>query len=58
LSEHFVHHGPDGAQRMILPHPRFRRQVTEDVILLQIVSALAFFLAAFVVETRAFSGTD
>jgi hypothetical protein len=28
--------------RMVFPHPRFRRQVSEDVILLLIVSAHAF----------------
>jgi hypothetical protein len=32
LGEHFVHHDPDGAQGMVLPHARFRRQVTEHVI--------------------------
>jgi hypothetical protein len=42
LLEHFVHHGPDGAQRMILPHPLLRRQITEDMILLLIRSAHAF----------------
>jgi hypothetical protein len=42
LLEHFVHHGPDGAQRMILPHPILRRYITEDVTLLLISSAHAF----------------
>jgi hypothetical protein len=42
LSKYFVHHRSDGAQRMILPHPLLRRQITEDVILLLIVSAHAF----------------
>src|ERR1700722_17370320 len=38
LSEHFVHHHPDRAQRMIFPHAHLRRQVTEHTILLLIVS--------------------
>lgn len=42
LAERLVHHGPNGGQRMILPHARFRRQITKDVILFLIVSAHAF----------------
>jgi hypothetical protein len=42
LGKHFVHHGTDGAQRMILPHAHLRRQVTEHMILLLIGSSHAF----------------
>jgi hypothetical protein len=50
-------HRPDGAQRMILPHPLLRRHITEDVILQLIRSAHAFFLSGSVVETRECYGT-
>ncbi len=42
LGKHFVYHGPDGAQRMIVPYPPFRRQITEHVTLLMICSSHAF----------------
>jgi hypothetical protein len=42
LSEYLVHHRPDSAQRMILAHALFGRQITEHMILLLIVSAHAF----------------
>jgi hypothetical protein len=42
LAEYFVHHGPDSAQGMILANAHLRRQITEHVILLLIVSAHAF----------------
>jgi hypothetical protein len=42
LGKYLVHHGSDRTQRMIFPHSRFRRQITEDMILLMIVSAHAF----------------
>ena len=36
LGKYFVHHHPDRPQRMIFPHPRFRRQITEHLTLLMI----------------------
>src|SRR5208282_897689 len=36
LGKYFVHHHPDRTQRMIFPHPRFRRQITEHLTLLMI----------------------
>jgi hypothetical protein len=42
LGKYFVHHGSDRTQRMIFPHSRFRRQITEHMILLLIVSSHAF----------------
>src|SRR2546427_3030131 len=42
LGKHFIHHGPDGAQRMIFPHSHLRRQITEHVVLLMICSSHTF----------------
>jgi hypothetical protein len=42
LPEYLVYHGPNRAQRMILTHALFGRQVTEYMILLLIISAHAF----------------
>src|SRR5437879_3215203 len=42
LGQHLVHHDPDRPQRMILPHPCFRRQVTEYLTLLLVRSSHAF----------------
>jgi hypothetical protein len=38
LLQHLVHHGPDGPERMVFPHPLLRRQTTEHVILPGIVT--------------------
>jgi hypothetical protein len=42
LGKCFVHHHPDRPQRMIFPHPRLRRQVTEYLTLLLVRSSHAF----------------
>src|ERR1700731_5032722 len=42
LSEDFVHHRSDGAQRMIFANAHLGRQVTEYMILLLIVSSHTF----------------
>jgi hypothetical protein len=44
LGKHLVHHGPDRPQRMIFPHPRLRRPITEHLTLLMIYSSHASLL--------------
>src|SRR5262249_7134784 len=42
LTENFVHHRPDSAQRMVFAYPCLRRQITEYMTLVLIFSAHAF----------------